>query len=219
MNTEVKLIMRKLSALTALILMMMLLSSGACSAKERFVTFPALGMCNGTYVRYRDNPDTEGEILGRLNFPERVIVLGSTATDGQVWYEIEDPHSDNTAFVFGKYVEPVYNETLQQSEPYKMLVNIIQTYGITREKAEFYDGAKADTSYKGADGLVRVRARHKGCNFGDVKIGDDTERLREVLGDPDVENDNGAEWVYKVDDVSLSFLFDDGKIYEMVYEN
>ncbi|MBQ6110924.1 MAG: SH3 domain-containing protein, partial [Synergistaceae bacterium] len=65
-------------------------------ASERFVTFPAIGTCTGTYVRYREDPDTESNIIGRLHKPQNVIVLGQTATDGQVWYEIEDPESDST---------------------------------------------------------------------------------------------------------------------------
>ena len=34
---------------------------------ERFATFPALGRCTGTRVRYRDTPGTDGEIIRRLN--------------------------------------------------------------------------------------------------------------------------------------------------------
>ena len=185
---------------------------------ERFMTFPALGKCNGTYVRYRDNPDTEGEILGRLNKPERVIVLGQTANDGEIWYEIEDPHTDGTAFVFGKYIEPVYGETTQQGEAYRMMVGIIQAYGITPERAKLYNGPKVQAEYKEGFFPVKFEARNEGCTFGDVRIGDDTERLREFLGEPDTMS--ASEWEYRVEnDTILLFELNDRRIVSMIYEH
>ncbi|MBR0257941.1 MAG: hypothetical protein IJQ58_09415, partial [Synergistaceae bacterium] len=80
--------MRKI--LAAVIISILCISSPAISS-ERFMSFPAIGVCTGTYVRYRDNPDTDGEIRGRLNAPERVIVFSQTVTDGDIWYEIGDP--------------------------------------------------------------------------------------------------------------------------------
>ena len=187
-------------------------------SSERFVIFPALGSCNGTYVRYRDNPDTEGEILGRLNKPERVIVLGQTANDGEIWYEIEDPRADGTAFVFGKYIEPVYDETTQQGEAYRMIVSVIQAYGITPERANFYGGPKVQAEYKDGLGLVKLEARNDGCTFGDVNIGDDTARLREILGEPDIMS--ASEWEYRVEtDTVLLFRLNGGRIASMIYED
>ena len=81
-------------------LVVVLALSAAAEAREKFVKFPALGVCSGTYVRYREDPDTESEILGRLNEPDRVIVLGQTSNNGQLWYEIENPKDDNTACLF-----------------------------------------------------------------------------------------------------------------------
>ena len=195
----------------------MLLTTSPALSSERFMSFPALGKCNGTYVRYRDNPDTEGEILGRLNKPERVIVLGQTAIDGEIWYEIEDPRAEGTAFVFGKYIEPVYTETTQQGEAYRMVLGIIQAYGITPERAELYYGPRVRADYREGLGLVRLEARNEGCAFGDVRIADDAERLREILGEPDSMNE--SEWEYRVEtDSVLVFRIDDGRISSMIYE-
>ena len=203
--------------LAALIVFIFGTISPAFSSK-RFVTFPALGRCNGTYVRYRDNPDTEGEILGRLNKPERVIVLGQTANDGEIWYEIEDPHSEGTAFVFGKYIEPVYGETTQQGEAYRMLVGIIQAHGISPEREKFYDAPKVQAEYKEGLGLMRLEANNESCTFGEVRIGDDAERLREILGEPDIMG--ASEWEYRIEaNTILLFKLKEGRIVSMIYED
>ncbi|MBQ3458358.1 MAG: SH3 domain-containing protein [Synergistaceae bacterium] len=197
-----------------LVLLFSLFCTPANAGSEKFVTFPALGFCTGKYVRYRDNPDTEGEILGRLNSPERVIVLNQTVTDGDLWYEIEDPHSENTAFVFGKYIEPVYDETSQQGEPYKMMVSVIQTYGLTQERSKLYNGPKVNITHKAP---FKIEAFNKGCSFGDVSIGDNTMKLREVLGEPDILTD--SQWEYRIEvDTILEFRLKDGKIERMIFE-
>lgn len=197
-------------------LVMLLMSSFACEASERFITFPALGKCTGTYVRYREDPDTESEILGRLNKPERVIVLGQTAVDGQIWYEIEDPRSDSTAFVFGKYIVPFYNETAQTDEIVKLITKIFQNYGITKEKAKFYTGPKVNTEYNEYGGLAALEAWNKGSAFGDIHIGDDVSVLKNILGEPAIKRD--SDWAYKAgDNIIIGFLLENGKIRKMIY--
>ena len=37
----------------------------------------------------------------------------------------------------------------------------------------------------------------KGCSFGDINIGDDKEKLRSILGEPD--NTNNTQWQYVLD--------------------
>ena len=199
----------------AILLAIVIIFTSPVYALERFVNFPSIGQCTGTYVRYRSDPDTESEILGRLNAPERVVVLGQTAVDGEVWYEIGNPHSQDSAFVFGKYIKPLFDETDQQSAFYKLFYDILITYGPTKEHDD-YDGPEVRRKYDEAGNLIRVDARNKDCAFGNIKIGDDVSKLEEILGSPD--GDEEDQWIYELDNVSITFKFDDGKINRMIYE-
>ena len=185
-------------------------------AKARFVAFPGIGECTGTYVRYREDPDTEAEIIGRLNKPDRVIVLSQTAVDGETWYEIEDPKGEGIAFVYGKYIEPLFIEEVQRKKSYELMTNILQSYGITKEKSEFYNGPRIKTRYTD-NTLTYVEASREGCSFGEISIGDNSEKIEEILGSPyDVHND---VFEYEIDlDTSLSFYVEDGKVVKMIFE-
>ena len=194
---------------------LLLCALSTAEASEKFVNFPAIGQCTGTYVRYRSDPDTESEILGRLNTPERVIVFGQTAVDGEVWYEIGDPHGQDSAFVFGKYIKPLFNTTSQQSPVHKLIFDILMSYGLTEEHDD-YDGPEVKRKYDKAGNLIRVEARNKKCEFGDIKIGDDVNKLEEVLGSP--EHWDEEEWEYNLEHVIITFKLRDGKITRMIYE-
>ena len=194
-----------------------LFASTSEAAKSKFTKFPALGYCTGTYVRYREDPDTDAEILGRLNTPDRIIVLGQTTNNGQLWYEIEDPESDETAFVFGKYIEPVYGKTEQDTRAYEVVVNILQNYGINKTKAKLYSDSKGKTQYTN-NYLSFLEVSKKGNSFGDVSIGDSLEDLIDAMGDPDM-NDEDEIIEYNVDeDTVLRFILEDEKIVRMVFE-
>lgn len=205
--------MRKIFALILLIFMCIIHEEAEASA--RFVAFPAIGTCTGTYVRYREDPDTESNILGRLHKPQNVIVLSQTASDGQVWYEIEDPESDSTAWVFGKYIVPLFSETTQRSELYPLLVNIMQNYGINKKKAELYSGPQVNTEYRN-DNLAALEAFKKGNAFGDIHIGNDEEKLTDTLGIPDRKD--GIKCTYiEGQDIFFVFYVENGKITRMSF--
>ena len=197
-----------------LIMMMLLFLSTAAYAGERFMIFPALGVCTGTYVRYREEPDTESEILGRLNAPEKAVVLSQTAVDGEIWYEIENPLNDSEAWIFGKYIRPAFDETTQQSEIYNLIVNIIQNYGITPEKADLNRTSDVKTNYE-ANNLTYVEVWNKTLSFGDIHIGDSTGKIIEVLGTPDIQSD--SEYEYRTGEKTrLNFHIKNGKITRMI---
>ena len=203
--------MRKI--LAAVIATILGISSPAMSS-ERFMSFPAIGVCTGTYVRYRDNPDTDGEIRGRLNAPERVIVFSQTVTDGDIWYEIGDPHGQDSAFVFGKYIRPMFSETSQQSELCKFVFSIMMNYGLT-EESDYYEGPQVSRKYDSAGGLVRVEAWREGCSFGVVNIGDESGKIRGILGEPDSMDE--SEWVYRLERSRIRFMLEGGKVSRMIY--
>ena len=197
-------------------LVMLLICVTPSCAAERFVKFPAIGVCTGTYVRYREDPDTESEILGRLNTPDRVIVLGRTSVGGDTWYEIEDPRGDRPAYVFGKYIVPVFSEKIQRSKTYALMVDILQNFGITRDRAEFYDGPKVKTRYTD-DYLTFIDATRQGTMFGEISIGDDRDKVESILDDPEVDDEDMLD--YRLDvETGVRFIFEDGKITRMVFE-
>ena len=163
------------------ILLAVLMFCTACEARARFVTFPAVGMCTGTYVRYRMDPGTDGEPFdGRLNTGDRVIVIGQTAVKGQVWYEIDNPEGEYTAFVFGKYIEPMYTEESQRMPMIQTITEILQTYGSNRKRGSLYHGPKVKRTYTKDGELYEVDAREEGCYFGEITIGDSTRKLRQA---------------------------------------
>lgn len=196
-------------------LILIMFSCNVCDALERFVTFPAIGKCTGTYVRYRENPDTEANILGRLNKPQNVIVLSQTAINGEVWYEIEDPERDSTAWVFGKYIVPLFSEATQRSELYPIVVSVMQDYGINKTKAKLYSGSKVNTEYRN-NNLAAVEVFRKGNAFADIKIGDNEEKLTDILGIPDRKD--GIKCTYiEGKDIILVFDVKNGKITRMLF--
>ena len=203
--------------------MILLCAFGVSEASERFVAFPAIGTCTGTYVRYREDPDTEANIIGRLNKPQNVIVLSQTATNGEVWYEIEDPERDSTAWVFGKYIVPLFNETTQRSELYPIAVAVMQDYGINKKKAKLYSGPKVNTEYR-HDNLAALEAFRKGNAFrtanGDIHIGDNEEKLTDALGIPDRKDGIKCTYIeFEGKEIDIIFTFDveNGKITRMSF--
>ena len=192
---------------------------------EKFAAFPTVGVCTGSYVRYRAEPNTDADIWGRLSVGEKVIVDGLTAVDGEVWYEILPKNAQESAFVFGKYLVPYYDETTQQSAVGKMIINVLQTYCPNEDNDYWgeYDGEfdypEVKRSYNKQGWLVRVEAWNpsKDFGFGDIHIGDNVSKLREILGEPD--NDRGTEWRYMAGNyAAFTFSVKDGKITRMIYE-
>ena len=182
-------------------------------ASERFVTFPAIGTCTGTYVRYRKKPYTDSKILGRINKPQNVIVLSQKKLNGEIWYEIEDPERDSKAWVFGKYIEPLFSEISQKNKLYPVMVNIMQTYGINSSKGNASTNAEKEYRH---DNLVCVEASKKGNSFGNIRIGDTEKKLTDALGIPDRKQGNRCEYICG-DDFRIAFFAENGKIYRMLF--
>ncbi|MBQ7665671.1 MAG: hypothetical protein IJS42_03040, partial [Synergistaceae bacterium] len=59
-------------------LMLAVMIAGTAYSSE----YPVLGMCTANYVRYRDEPGTDSEILGRIHDYQNVIVLGEKRHNG-----------------------------------------------------------------------------------------------------------------------------------------
>lgn len=200
-------------------LLAVLALSAVVEGRERFVGFPAVGKCTGDYVRYRRDPGTDGEAFpGRLNTGDRVIVQGQTKVEGQVWYEIDSPEDDGSAFVFGKYIEPYYSEDDQREPVIKLITEILSYYGISEKRGKLYDDDNVKRTYRGAQGLVYVDVSGEGQMFGEIAVGDEVGKVREVLGEP--ESESAREWEYRFDvDTLLIFRVKDGKVTRMIYDD
>ena len=82
-----------------------------------------------------------------------------------------------------------------------------------------FDYPEIKRSYNKQGWLVRVEAWNysKDFGFGDIHIGDNVNKLREFLGEPD--SDNGSEWQYLAGNyATFTFSIRDGKISRMIYE-
>ena len=210
--------------LVAAVIMLVLSSSGVF-AGERFVEFPALGVCTGDYVRYRARPDTNADIWGRLHTGEKVIVEGQKRVNGEIWYEIFPKDAQDTAFVFGKYLVPCYDEEVQKSPAGKLIVQVLQTYAPYKDNDYWgeYDGEfdypEVKRSYDKQGWLIKVEAWQpsKDFGFGEIRIGDSTSKLTRILGEPDTKS--SSEWEYEAGDFAIFvFRVRDGKITRMIYE-
>ncbi|MBR2208514.1 MAG: SH3 domain-containing protein [Synergistaceae bacterium] len=199
------------------------LSAVLADPVPKFQSFPTLGRCTGNSVRLREDPSTESEILGRLNTGDCAVVLDKFVTDGNTWYEVDNPFDEGSAFMFGKYLEPVYLEEHQVNPLHKLIMNLYLTFGITPEKAEKLSGKPKSKNREviGADSFERinmdygnfsleylansltsVRVQKGKKPFGDIKIGSDASELIEVFGEPNQKDEN----LYSYQDGEMTFI-------------
>lgn len=209
----------------AVIIMSLLGTTIPAMCAEKFAAFPTVGVCTGSYVRYRVEPNTDADIWGRLSVGEKVIVDGQTVVDGEIWYDILPKNAQESAFVFGKYLVPCYDEELQRSPFSKLIVDVLQTYCPYEDDDYWgeYDGEfeypEIKRRYNKQGWLARVELwkPSKDFGFGDIHIGDSVSKLREILGEPD--SDTGSAWQYMAGNYAVfTFSVRDGKIVRMIYE-
>ena len=200
--------------------------------------FPTLGRCNGNGVRLRADTDTKSTILGKLDDGDIVVVLDETLAHGDTWYEVDHPTKNGKAWVFGKYLEAVYEESYQANPKHQLIMNVYLTFGMTPEKAIALSGKPKDLDREriGADKLERVimnfgnysleyldgtltgvEVKKGNKRFGNIKIGDSTDKLLDELGEPtDKEEDF---WSYQESEmVYFTFGLKNGKVSNMNYQ-
>ena len=78
-----------------------------------------VGYCTGDYVRVREKPSTDAEIFGRVHKGNKLTVVGNRSVNNQLWYEIENPFGDGTAWISASYVKISDNASGQKSVPVK----------------------------------------------------------------------------------------------------
>ena len=170
--------------------------------------FPDLGRCTADKVRLRENPNAKSKIIGQVNKNDSFVLLDANEINGEKWYLIDNPTKKGKAWIFGKYVGKYYELKDSEHTPAHVIgMQIILDYGVTPEKTRAlhgkpleilrdiygnftglrYDGfevsyhEEAPTISNVAVGMEDNEGKAK-RNFGPIKIGDDTKKLREIFG-------------------------------------
>ena len=205
----------------------------------KFQSFPTLGRCTGNSVRLREDPSTESEILGKLNIGDDVVVIDKFVTDGDTWYEVDNPFDEGSAFMFGKYLEAVYLEEHQVNPLHKLIMQLYVDYGITPEKALKISSKPKSRNREiiGADSIERVNfdfgnysleylggsltgvdVKRGKKSFGGIKIGSDADEIIEKFGEP---NNSKEENIYNYQYGEMTFItfeLKDNKVSHMNYQ-
>lgn len=203
--------------------------------------YPTLGMCTGSSVRIREEPDTDSRIVGKLDDYDQFVLLGETSVEGDTWYEIDNPTGAGTAWVFGKYVDTYKGDALE-TPGFAMQVAVIRSFGIAPAKARaifgkpsketmekfHFDPANRDMIRRELswsthnaeyvdDRLCRVRVTKGIMPFGNIRIGDPESKVRDLLGDPSGDDpDEGLSW--EIDPIHfLYFKIQNGCVTSMTY--
>ena len=219
-------------------LMFVALFVGTSSGRE----YPAIGMCTANYVRYRDEPGTDSNILGRIHEYNDVILLGEKRYNGEKWYRIENPSDEGEAWVSGKYIE-IYEFENVPKNVYAMKVKIMQNFGINPVKARVLLGKPQRTKNEkfyfepAGENLRGETLQYDGCKlyyvegsissievtnsdyaFGDIHVGDSKQMVLDTMGKP--ENEDSDVWGYNITELeNISFTFRDDEIITMMFEH
>lgn len=243
------------SKISSAILLCLIVVSCAWGEARTFVEYPTLGECTGNNVRIQSKPSTNSEIVGKLDEYDKIVVLGRIKAQSGVWYEVDNPTGEGEAYVFGKYLVPAYRQEFQRSKGAKLLTDIRLTYGPTPEKMLALSGKPRkltrrdrddipfvigdwgdyrvfywDTVEERAGYLKSLEVKSGSKPFGNIFIGDSTNKLRRELGDP--KNESDTLWEYEfllygydedadelVDTCILRFTIEDGRVSRMYYYN
>ena len=219
-------------------LMCVAVFTGTSSGRE----YPAIGMCTANYVRYRDEPGTDSNILGRIHEYNDVIVLGEKRYKGDKWYRIENPADEGEAWVSGQYID-IYEFDNVPKNVYAVKVKMVQTFGVNPEKArvllgkpertkteKFYfepagENLKGETlQYDGCKiyyvegSLSSIEVTNSNYGFGDIYVGDSKQMVIDTMGKPESENEDFLS--YRITDLeSIDFTFRDDKVISMTWEH
>lgn len=230
----------KISKILLALLISILISSVAFADRmPKPVNFPTLGRCTGNSVRLREDPNTDSEILGKLNVNDSVVVLDKFITDGETWFEVDHPTEPGSAFVFGKYIDAIYDENHQGSPLHKLIMNLYLTFGMTPEKAVKLAGIKPktrDDETIGSGEFERVRMKFENFSleyvdnfltavrvnkgkksFNGIKIGDSAEKVINSFGQPKDRAENNL--MYQEGEMTyINFELRNQKVSSMSYQ-
>ena len=172
------------------VLWLMLLCSVSYGAE-----YPELGVCDGDNVRLREDPGTDGKIIGRADLGTRFVILGEAYVDGQKWYEIDLPTKEGSAYISARFVNYGWYYGINTGKDF---VEVRLTFGIYQEKAHalFGKGRKDEFGnlvYPGftlryddevVPTIQQVEITKRGHALAGIQVGDSMKNLLE-LGMPE----------------------------------
>lgn len=159
--------------------------------------YPELGVCHNDSVRLREDPGTDGRIIGRADAGTRFIILGEVYVDSQKWYEIDNPTKKGTAYIIARYVNGWYD---YGNVPVgEVFANIRLDFGITPQKTLELLGKPSESGpdfmdYSGCkiwheEGyLSRIEISKRGYSVGGIQVGDKIEKLLTLKMSEDARN-------------------------------
>lgn len=174
------------------VLFVMLLCASAFGAE-----YPELGVCIGDNVRLREDPGTDGKIIGRADTGTRFVILGEVYADGHKWYEIDHPVKKGSAYIIAKYVNYGWLHGNNGVIPTgKDFIDVRLTFGIYPDKARalFGNGKKDEFGNLVYSGFIlryddegtihQAEITKRGYTVAGVQVGDNMRKLLQ-LGMPD----------------------------------
>ena len=156
------------------------------------VEYPELGVCIGDNVRLREDPGTDGKIIGRADTGTQFVILGETYVDGQKWYEIDHPTKKGSAYIIAKYTNYGWLHGNNGVIPTgKDFIDVRLTFGIYPDKAralfgkgtkdEFGNLVYSDFTLRYDDeampAIHQVQINKRGYAVAGVQVGDTIKNL------------------------------------------
>ncbi|MBQ7665632.1 MAG: SH3 domain-containing protein [Synergistaceae bacterium] len=163
------------------------------------VEYPELGVCIGDNVRLREDPGTDGKIIGRADTGTQFVILGEAYVDGQKWYEIDHPTKKGSAYIVAKYANYGWLHGNNGVIPTgKDFIDVRLTFGIYPDKARaLFGNVKKDEfgnlEYPGLtlryddeeEGTIhQVQLTKGGIPIAGIQTGDSMKKLLQ-LGMPE----------------------------------
>ncbi len=166
--------------------------------------YPELGVCTGDNVRLREDPGTDGKIIGRADTGTRFVILSEAYVDGQKWYEIDNPKDKGHAFIIARYVNYGWYHGNNGVIPTgKDFVEVRLAFGIYQEKArtllgegkkdEFgnlvYSGCTLRYDDEAVPTIHQAEITKRGYAIAGVQVGDNMRKLLQLGMPEDYLND------------------------------
>lgn len=154
--------------------------------------YPEIGVCMRDNVRLREDPGTDGKIIGRADIGTQFVILDEIYSDGQKWYEIDNPTQEGNAFIIAKYVNyGWYRGNDGAINTGKDFAEVRITFGITPEKTRALLGSNPKVhdetlEYPGINlsydegYLSTVELTKKGYAIAGMEVGDPITKLIEM---------------------------------------
>ena len=160
--------------------------------------YPELGVCTGDNVRLREDPGTDGKIIGRADTWTQFVILGEIYLDGQKWYEIDLPTEKGTAYIIARYANCgwYYGDYGKVIPTGKDFIDVRLTFGIypVKARALFGEGRKDEFGnlvysgftlrYDDEKTIQQVEINKRGYALAGVQVGDSMKKLLQ-LGMPE----------------------------------